>query len=49
MLLHGILPPIPTPFYTHGRLYLKKLEHNVEHYSKTPVAGIVVLSSDSLG
>jgi 4-hydroxy-2-oxoglutarate aldolase len=45
MLLHGILPPITTPFYPDGRLYLKKLEHNVEHYSKTPVAGIVVLGS----
>ena len=26
-------------------MYLKKLEHNVERYSKTPVAGIVVLGS----
>jgi dihydrodipicolinate synthase/N-acetylneuraminate lyase len=26
-------------------VYLKKLEHNVERYSKTPVAGIVVLGS----
>lgn len=45
MLLHGILPPITTPFYPDGRVYLKKLEHNVEHYSKTPVTGIVVLGS----
>ena len=45
MLLHGILPPITTPFYADGRVYLKKLEHNVERYSKTPVAGIVVLGS----
>ena len=45
MLLRGIFPPITTPFYPDGRLYLKKLEHNVEHYSKTPVAGIVVLGS----
>ena len=45
MLLHGIFPPITTPFYPDGRVYLKKLEHNVEHYSKTPVAGIVVLGS----
>src|SRR5207237_2148688 len=34
-----------TPFYPDGRLYSKKLEHNVERYSKTPVAGIVVLGS----
>jgi 4-hydroxy-2-oxoglutarate aldolase len=45
MLLHGILPPITTPFYADGRVYLKKLEHNVERYSKTPVAGVVVLGS----
>jgi len=45
MLLNGILPPITTPFYPDGRVYLKKLESNVEHYSKTPVAGIVVLGS----
>jgi len=45
MLLHGILPPITTPFYPDGSVYFKKLEHNVECYSKTPVAGIVVLGS----
>jgi dihydrodipicolinate synthase/N-acetylneuraminate lyase len=45
MLLHGIFPPITTPFYPDGNLYFKKLEHNVERYSKTPVAGIVVLGS----
>src|SRR5579871_5363440 len=45
MLLHGIFPPVTTPFYPDGRVYLKKLEHNVEHYSRTPVAGLVVLGS----
>src|SRR6266700_2476081 len=45
MLLHGIFPPITTPFYSDGRVYLKKLEHNVERYSKTPVAGIIALGS----
>jgi 4-hydroxy-2-oxoglutarate aldolase len=45
MLLHGIFPPITTPFYPDGGVYFKKLEHNVERYSKTPVAGIVVLGS----
>ena len=45
MLLHGIFPPITTPFYPDGRVYFKKLEHNVERYSKTPVAGLVVLGS----
>src|SRR6266576_5237086 len=45
MLLHGIFPPITTPFYPDGNVYFKKLEANVEHYSKTPAAGIVVLGS----
>ncbi len=45
MLLQGILPPITTPFYPDGNVYYKKLEANVERYSRTPVAGIVVLGS----
>ena len=45
MLLHGIFPPITTPFYPDGSVYFKKLEANVERYSKTPVAGIVALGS----
>ena len=45
MLLQGIFPPITTPFYPDGNVYFKKLEYNVERYSKTPVAGIVVLGS----
>jgi dihydrodipicolinate synthase/N-acetylneuraminate lyase len=45
MFLHGILPPITTPFYPDGKVYFKKLEANVERYSRTPVAGIVVLGS----
>src|SRR5581483_11844121 len=38
-------PPITTPFYPDGNIYFKKLESNVAQYSKTPVAGIVVLGS----
>jgi dihydrodipicolinate synthase/N-acetylneuraminate lyase len=45
MLLHGIFPPITTPFYPDGNLYYKKLESNVDRYSRTPCAGIVVLGS----
>ena len=45
MLLHGIFPPVTTPFYPDGNVYYKKLEHNVDRYSRTPVAGIVVLGS----
>jgi 4-hydroxy-2-oxoglutarate aldolase len=45
MLLSGIFPPITTPFYPDGEVYYKKLESNVERYSRTPVAGIVVQGS----
>ncbi|HEV2021517.1 MAG TPA: dihydrodipicolinate synthase family protein [Terriglobales bacterium] len=45
MLLHGIFPPLTTPFYPDGKVYFRKLEANVERYSKTPVAGLVVLGS----
>ena len=45
MLLHGIFPPITTPFYPDGEVYYKKIEHNVERYSRTPVVGIVVQGS----
>ena len=45
MLLSGIFPPITTPFYPDGQVYYKKLEANVERYSRTPCAGIVVLGS----
>jgi dihydrodipicolinate synthase/N-acetylneuraminate lyase len=45
MLLHGIFPPITTPFYPDGNVYHKKLEANAERYSRTPSAGIVVQGS----
>jgi 4-hydroxy-2-oxoglutarate aldolase len=45
MLLQGIFPPVTTPFYPQGNVYFKKLEANVERYSKTPATGIVVLGS----
>src|SRR5229473_4050013 len=45
MLLQGIFPPITTPFYPDGSVYFKKLESNVERYSRTPCACIVVLGS----
>ncbi len=45
MLLSGIFPPITTPFYPDGEVYYKKIESNIERYSRTPVAGIVVLGS----
>lgn len=45
MLLEGIFSAATTPFYPDGRLYLRKLEHNIDRYSRTPVAGIVILGS----
>jgi len=45
MLLSGIFPPVTTPFYPDGEVYYKKIESNVERYSRTPVAGIVVQGS----
>src|SRR5208282_5141218 len=45
MLVSGVFPPITTPFYPDGEVYYKKIETNVERYSRTPVAGIVVLGS----
>jgi dihydrodipicolinate synthase/N-acetylneuraminate lyase len=45
MFLSGIFPPITTPFNPDGEVYYKKIEANVERYSRSPVAGIVVLGS----
>lgn len=45
MLLEGIFPAATTPFYPDGRLYLKKFEHNIERYSRTPLSGMVILGS----
>ena len=45
MLLEGLQLPLTTPFYPDGRLNLPKLEYNTARYSKTPVAGLVALSS----
>ncbi len=44
MLLEGLHLPLTTPFYPDGRLNLRKIEHNVDRYSRTPAAGLVVLS-----
>jgi dihydrodipicolinate synthase/N-acetylneuraminate lyase len=45
MVLTGIFPALTTPFYPDGRLYPKKLEHNVDRYSRTPVSGMTILGS----
>lgn len=45
MLLDGIFAAITTPFYSDERMYLRKLEANVERYSRSPLAGLLVLGS----
>jgi 4-hydroxy-2-oxoglutarate aldolase len=40
--LKGIFPPIPTPF-VNGKIAYKKLESNIEKWSKTGLKGFVVL------
>jgi 4-hydroxy-2-oxoglutarate aldolase len=43
--LHGIFPPIATPFDHNGDLYEAKLKHNVEKWNKVGLAGYVVCGS----
>ncbi len=43
MLLEGIFLPLTTPFHPDERLFLHKLASNVEHYSRTQAAGMMVL------
>jgi dihydrodipicolinate synthase/N-acetylneuraminate lyase len=42
MLVEGLWIPVTTPFYADGACYWRKLEHNVDRYSRTPAAGMVV-------
>jgi dihydrodipicolinate synthase/N-acetylneuraminate lyase len=43
MLLEGLQIPLTTPFHPDGRLNPRKLAANVEHYSRTPAAGLIAL------
>jgi dihydrodipicolinate synthase/N-acetylneuraminate lyase len=45
MLLEGIFAAITTPFYSDERVYYRKLEANIARYSRSLLAGIVVLGS----
>ena len=45
MKLHGIFPPIATPFDHKGDLYRVKVQYNVEKWNKTPLAGYAVCGS----
>ncbi len=46
MLLDGIFVSLTTPFYRDGGLYVRKVEHNVDRFSKTPAAGLIALSTN---
>jgi 4-hydroxy-2-oxoglutarate aldolase len=45
MKLQGIFPPIATPFNTEGEIWKQKLQHNVEKWNLTGLAGYVVCGS----
>lgn len=45
MKLHGIFPPVTTPFAADGALALDKLRSNIAQYNKLRLAGYVVLGS----
>ena len=45
MLLEGIFAAVTTPFYPNERVYYRKLEANLARYSRSLLAGMVVLGS----
>ena len=45
MKLHGIFPPIATPFDHDGNLYKAKVQHNIEKWNQTGLSGYVVCGS----
>jgi 4-hydroxy-2-oxoglutarate aldolase len=45
MKLHGIYPPITTPFDHAGEIYKIKIEHNITKWNLTTLAGYVVCGS----
>jgi len=45
MLLEGIFAAVTTPFYPDERVYFRKLEANIDRYSKSLLSGMVILGS----
>ncbi|MGB8029396.1 MAG: dihydrodipicolinate synthase family protein [Terracidiphilus sp.] len=45
MLLEGIFAPVTTPFYADERVYFRKIEANMARFSRSLLAGMVVLGS----
>ena len=47
MKLHGIFPPLTTPFAHDGTISLSKFRENVARYNKTRLAGYAINGSTS--
>ncbi len=45
MLLEGVFAPVTTPFYSDERVCFRKIEANMARYSRSLLAGMVVLGS----
>jgi dihydrodipicolinate synthase/N-acetylneuraminate lyase len=45
MLIEGVFAATTTPFYGDERVYFRKLEANMSRYSRSLLAGMVVLGS----
>ncbi len=45
MLIEGVFAAVPTPFYSDERVYYRKLEANIAHYSCSLLAGMLLLGS----
>jgi dihydrodipicolinate synthase/N-acetylneuraminate lyase len=45
MLIEGIFAAVPTPFYSDERVYFRKLEANMARYSRSLLAGMLLLGS----
>ena len=45
MLIEGVFAAVPTPFYPDERIYFRKLEANASRYSRSLLAGMVLLGS----
>ncbi len=45
MLIEGVFAALTTPFYPDERVYFRKLEANIARYSRSLLAGMVVLGS----
>jgi dihydrodipicolinate synthase/N-acetylneuraminate lyase len=45
MLIEGVFAAVTTPFYSDERIYFRKLEANMARYSRSLLAGMVVLGS----